>query len=177
MSLHIIIGCMFSGKSTELIKRIKAAKEAGTTVLNIVHALDSSRYATSAITTHDQERVDALALTRLTEVSACTLHKHDLICIEEAQFFSDLYDAVFSFVNDHGKQVIVCGLDGDYLAQPFTNMMRLIPIADSIIKLTARCVVCGKAAMFSKRICADANVILIGGSDKYQSVCRQHFYT
>lgn len=177
MSLGMIIGCMFSGKSTELIKRIKAARVSGKKVLNIVHSLDSARYAASAIVTHDQEKVDALALTRLAHIEVCDVLKYDMICIEEAQFFPDLYEAVCSFVNDRGKCVIVCGLDGDFLAQPFANMMRLIPVADSITKLTAICVVCGNAAIFSKRICADTDVVVIGGSDKYQSVCRQHFYT
>jgi len=173
----MIMGCMFSGKSTELISRIKAAQTSGKSVLNIVHALDSSRYVASAIMTHDQDKVEAMALTRLAEVTIYDIHKHDLICIEEAQFFPDLYESVCEFVNDYGKDVIVCGLDGDFLAQPFSNMIRLIPVADSVTKLTAKCVVCGNTAIFSKRTCADTDIVVIGGSDKYQSVCRQHFYT
>lgn len=171
------MGCMFSGKSTELIRRIKAATTDGKSILNIVHAFDSNRYAASAIVTHDQTQVDAMSLNRLATVQTWDIQTYDMICIEEAQFFPDLYEAVCSFVNGHGKDVIVCGLDGDFMAQPFPNMMRLIPIADSITKLTAKCFVCGAPAMFSKRTSSDTDIVLIGGSDKYQSVCRRHFYT
>lgn len=174
----MIIGCMFSGKSTELIRRIREAELIGYRVMKIVHAFELQRYK-DGIVTHDLDKTDAIAIDTLQSLPS--YEDYDVIFIEEAQFFPDLFQVVSDLVNMRGKVVHVCGLDGDYLARPFQEMMRLVPIADTVVKLSGKCAVCGDRSIFSKRMTChpsrEDKVVLIGGSDAYQSVCRQHFYT
>ncbi|CAL5390755.1 unnamed protein product [Camellia sinensis] len=99
----------------------------------------------------------------------------DVIGIDEAQFFDDLYDFCCKVADCDGKIVIVAGLDGDYLRRTFGLVLHIIPLADSITKLTARCQLCGKRAFFTLRKTNETKTELIGGSDVYMPVCRQHY--
>ncbi|OMO64725.1 Thymidine kinase [Corchorus olitorius] len=99
----------------------------------------------------------------------------DVIGIDEAQFFEDLYDFCCEAADHHGKTVIVAGLDGDYLRRSFGSVLDIIPIADSVMKLTARCELCGKRAFFTLRKTDEIQTELIGGADVYMPVCRQHY--
>ncbi|KAF5961139.1 hypothetical protein HYC85_002348, partial [Camellia sinensis] len=99
----------------------------------------------------------------------------DVIGIDEAQFFDDLYDFCCKVADCDGKIVIVVGLDGDYLRWTFGSVLHIIPLADSITKLTARCQLCGKRAFFTLRKTNETKTELIGGSDVYMPVCRQHY--
>ncbi|KAL5071346.1 hypothetical protein RYX36_022233 [Vicia faba] len=99
----------------------------------------------------------------------------DVIGIDEAQFFDDLYDFCREAADHDGKTVIVAGLDGDFLRRSFGSVLDIIPLADSITKLTARCEICGKNALFTLRKTQDTQVELIGGVDVYMPVCRQHY--
>lgn len=191
--LELIIGCMFSGKSTELLKRVRHHKLLGRSVLCITHSCDNRYSSTNDIVTHDKVRHESsLHTTKLSSIDSKTLDEMQVICIEEAQFFPDLYEIVKRWTIDQSfeKIIIVCGLDGDYLANPFIDLLKLIPLADSVSKLSALCMDCcdGTAANFSKRIIpfsssssSDDNDekeyrLLVGDSDIYRSVCRRHFY-
>ncbi|XP_028063699.1 thymidine kinase-like [Camellia sinensis] len=99
----------------------------------------------------------------------------DVIGIDEAQFFDDLYDFCCKAADCDGKIVIVAGLDGDYLRRTFGSVVDIIPLADSITKLTARCELCGKRVFFTLRKTNETKTELIGGSDVYMPVCRQHY--
>ncbi|KAH9798173.1 pentatricopeptide repeat-containing protein [Citrus sinensis] len=99
----------------------------------------------------------------------------DVIGIDEAQFFEDLYDFCREAADHDGKTVIVAGLDGDYLRRSFGSVIDIIPLADSVTKLTARCEFCGKRAFFTLRKTEETKTELIGGSDIYMPVCRQHY--
>ncbi|KAF5930777.1 hypothetical protein HYC85_031650 [Camellia sinensis] len=107
--------------------------------------------------------------------SDCKLCLLDVIGIDEAQFFDDLYDFCCKVADCDGKIVIVAGLDGDYLRWTFGSVLHIIPLADSITKLTARCQLCGKRAFFTLRKTNETKTELIGGSDVYMPVCRQHY--
>lgn len=99
----------------------------------------------------------------------------DVIGIDEAPFFDDLYDFCCMAADRDGKTVVVAGLDGDYLRRNFGSVLDIIPIADTITKLTARCELCGKRAFFTLRKTDDEKTELIGGADVYMPVCRQHY--
>ena len=196
------MGCMFSGKSTELIKRIRCHRVLSRNVLCITHGIDK-RYnellekrefqdgncikdkdaddkCISKIITHNLDHISSISAFQLADISREKIEQVDVICIEEALFFNDLYENVLMYVNQFQKYVIVCGLDGDFQAQPFINVLRLIPHADNVMKLSALCMDCkdGTAATFTKRLQSDNHEqIVIGGSDLYKSVCRFHFNT
>ena len=103
--------------------------------------------------------------------------KANVIIIEEAQFFSDLFNFVTNAADKDNKEVYVIGLDGDYLRQPFGDIVRLIPHAENIKKLKALCLRCndGTEACFTKRIVKDNNQELVGSTDSYIAVCRKHY--
>lgn len=174
--LELIMGCMFSGKSTELIKRIREHKLLDRHVLCITHVSDT-RYGVNKIVSHTKENVDATGLEKLKDIEPNVLPLYDVICIEEAHFFKDLKEFVIPIVEILGKIVIVCGLDGTFQRQPFTNVIELIPLADDVVKLKALCLFCkdGTRAPFSKRLVSNTNTLLVGGSDMYASVCRYHY--
>jgi len=184
--LDLIIGCMFSSKSTEVIHRIRKHRVIGSRLLIINHASDTRYVAgeTSCdhfVVSHDREREAAIALESLSGMfDHPDYAAADVIFIEEAQFFSDLYEAVFRAVEVDAKHLVVAGLDGDYKRQPF-DTIRLIPLADKVDKLTALCAVCkdGTPGIFSKRlesVDSDDRVV-IGGAGTYIPVCRRHMRT
>jgi len=181
--ISIILGPMFSGKSTELYREgcRKLAVLVDKTKVLLVNSQKDSRFGEdNIIKTHDGTYICAKKVSMLSELYNTSLYTNaNAILIDEAQFFDDLYDFVVCACNTHGKQVIIAGLDGDYRRIPFGNgdILKLIPQANHIKKLSALCMICadGKtAAPFTARICADTEQTVVGASDKYISVCRMH---
>ena len=174
--LELIIGNMFSGKSTELIRRINREKSIKKKILVINFAGDN-RYATNAVATHDQAKVNCLKVTKLEELNQEFIKNYDSFFIDEGQFFKDLYDFTLKLVDVYKKHVVISGLDGDFNRNVFGDIIRLIPICDSVHKLTAYCNKCndGTIAPFTKKISGGNTLIDIGGSSKYIPVCRYHF--
>ena len=152
MPLTLILGCMFSGKSTELLKHRKGR----TLILN--HSLDTR---TTGVKTHDGIEVEAHKCTNLPVLPDTSAY--DTVLVDEAQFFDDLSD-----VESLAENVVVAGLSGDYLKRPFGKILTLIPKASKVIFLTADCN-CGKPAQFTKRIsgCTD----LVSVDSEYIPVC------
>lgn len=173
--LELIIGNMFSGKSTELIRRINKEKSISKKIV-VINFIGDNRYSSNSIATHDNTKINSLKLSRLSEITPNMINMYESFFIDEGQFFPDLYTIVKDLVDNHNKHVVVSGLDGDCNRLPFGDMIKLIPIADTVDKLTAYCNKCnnGTIAPFTKRIGANTNVIDIGGSDKYIPVCRKH---
>ena len=180
--LELIIGNMFSGKSSELIRRINREKCINKRIIVINYCLDN-RYSNNSIATHDSIKVKCLKINKLSEFQIGMINDYDSFFIDEGQFFSDLYSFVKDLVDIHKKHVIVSGLDGDYNRNTFGDIIKLIPICDNIDKLSSYCNKCnnGTLAPFTKRIpklndssCQD-NVLDIGGSEKYIPVCRYHY--
>ena len=174
--LHMIIGCMYSGKSTELLKIINYYKILDKKIFVINHKIDN-RYGNDAIISHDKKSYPCYMTDNLLSIKSykeCL--ESDVIIIEEAQFFEDLKQFVEEFLSKQ-KIIYVAGLDGDSFMKPFGQILDLIPICDSVKKLSALCIKCknGKKANFSKRIVDNDKQKLIGSFESFIPVCRYHF--
>jgi thymidine kinase len=178
--LHLIMGPMFSSKTTTLISKLDR-HTFGQRVLAINHELDT-RYSIEGLRTHDGKSFPCLRLSQLALVFEHPLYKESqVIGIDESQFFPDLVPQVKIMVEKDNKVVYVAGLSGSFRRELFGHMHELIPWADSLMLLNAVCRECrdGKTpGLFSKLVSHKINGqcdVLIGGSDQYQSVCRRHF--
>ncbi|KAM1235165.1 hypothetical protein ACFX2J_004669 [Malus domestica] len=145
----------------------------------IIKSIKDTRYGLDSIVTHDGVKLPCWPLKDLSsfkqKFTPEAYDKLDVIGIDEAQFFEDLYDFCSEAADHDGKKVIVAGLDGDYLRRSFGSVLDIIPLADSVTKLTARCELCGKRAFFTLRKTEELQTELIGGADVYMPVCRQHY--
>jgi thymidine kinase len=178
-SLELIIGNMFSGKSSELIRRINREKSINKKIL-VVNFISDNRYSSNSVATHDNLKVNCLKLQKLTDITDNMIHQYDSFFIDEGQFIPDLYTVTLKLVDQFKKHVVISGLDGDINRNPFGDILKLIPICDSVDKLKAYCCKCnnGTLAPFSKKLEKHKNssIIDIGGSDKYIPVCRFHYF-
>ena len=174
--LELIIGNMFSGKTSELIRRINKEKSINKRIL-VINYIDDNRYSTDKIVSHDNIKFDCIKVKLLNEIKV-DFNDYDSFFIDEGQFFTDLYPFVVLLVDINHKHVVVSGLDGDNYRNTFGDIIKLIPICDTVDKLTAYCNKCnnGTPAPFTKKITNDSSLIDIGGSDKYIPVCRYHFF-
>jgi thymidine kinase len=177
-SITLIIGCMFSGKSTEIMRLIKRYKVLKKKILIINHKSDQ-RYATDSISTHDQQQIECEMVDSLMPIKQTEKYREShVIVIEEAQFFTDLFDFTTGAADNDHKTVIVAGLSGDFNRNPFGDIQRLIPHAENITKLSALCVKCGDGTLahFSKRIdVTNQDQTLVGTTSEYIAVCRKHY--
>ena len=180
--LHLIIGPMYAGKSTELIRRINRYKFLGCNVLCINHSINC-RYGSTNIITHNKEEftechsIDNLDM--LYNKELITLYKEaDVIIIEEIQFFKGAYDIIKNIVDIDKKVVIAAGLVSDFNREPFGDVLKLIPLADTFEQLTALCSRCkdGTPACFTKRNSTNKEKELVGSFGVYEAVCRFHFF-
>lgn len=177
MSLDLVLGSMWAGKSSRAIGTIRRYKAIGWNVLVLVHSLET-RYGTQSVTNHDKEHVSALALSDLSTLDTLPVYQSaQLIVIEEAQFFTGLYDFIKKSVERDGKRVICVGLDGDANRRPFGEILQLIPLCDSVEKLQSLCADCrdGTPGLFSHRIVHSTEQIQVGAEDTYEPLCRKHF--
>ncbi|GMI72260.1 thymidine kinase 1b [Hibiscus trionum] len=176
--VHVIVGPMFAGKTTSLLRRIQAESNSGRTVA-VIKSNKDTRYGLDSIVTHDGMKLPCWALENLSsfrqKIGKDAYDQLDVIGIDEAQFFEDLYDFCCEAADHDGKTVIVAGLDGDYLRRSFGSVLDIIPLANTVMKLTARCELCGKKALFTLRKTDEKQTELIGGADVYMPVCRQHY--
>ncbi|XP_064643080.1 thymidine kinase, cytosolic-like [Lineus longissimus] len=170
--IQIIFGPMFSGKSTELIRRMKRYQIAKYECLVIKYAKDT-RYDQDGVATHDKQVLKAVGANELSEIKE-EARKAEVIGIDEGQFFPDIV-LFCEKMADRGKIVIVAALDGTYQRKGFGQILNLVPLAESIVKLTAVCMICFKEASFTKRTSVEEEVEVIGGEDKYLAVCRDCF--
>ena len=145
--MELIFGCMFAGKTSELIRRVGFFQRTGAKCLVVNHPLDS-RYGENSVVSHDGVRLAALCTNDLIMIDLCSW---DAIFVDEGQFFNDLVP--FSYLCRKKRKILcVAGLNGDYRARVFGEMYKLIPHATKITYLTASCHVCGSPAMYSKRL-------------------------
>lgn len=145
----------------------------------LIKSNKDTRYELNSVVTHDGDKYPCFALHDLSsfrqKLGSSAYDELDVIGIDEAQFFEDLYDFCQRAADHDGKTIIVAGLDGDYLRRTFGSVLSIIPLADSVTKLTARCELCGKRACFTLRKIDEKQTELIGGADVYMPVCRQHY--
>lgn len=173
--LEIIIGPMFSGKTSRLIELHKQFTFCNIPVLTINHTYDN-RYHSSMLSNHDKSMIECIQLNKLDDIWMSSINPQYLpaqvILINEGQFFPDLYDTVLKMIKDN-KKVYIAGLDGDFQRKKFGQMLDLIPLCDTVTKLTSLCNICknGNLGIFSKRITNETEQTVIG-SDNYIPVCR-----
>lgn len=177
MSLEIIVGPMFAGKSSYLLSTIRRYTAIGWSVLTITSDIDT-RYATNAICSHNQEKYPARAVKLLMPLLQDTQYESaNLIIIEESQFFDDLIEFVLHSVEHKNKFVVVVGLDGDSERRPFGKILELIPYCDKVTKVTSLCKLCGNGtpALFTHRKSPTTDVINVGAAEQYEALCRKHY--
>lgn len=172
--LEIIMGPMFSGKTTRLLEIAKRHQLMGKNVVIINTVLDNRQgEGMENIATHGGHTEKCISTKNLSDINESTLTDANTICINEAQFFSDLEGFVKNWLR-YNKYIVVSGLDGDYRRKKFGHILDLIPFCDSCIKVRAICRRCeqGNDAIFSMRNVKDTNQVLIGDFNEYEPVCR-----
>ncbi|MCK6475430.1 MAG: thymidine kinase [Phycisphaerales bacterium] len=172
-TLTAICGPMFSGKSSELIRRLRSAAEAGVAVRAIKPRLDT-RYADGEIVTHAGERLTAVSVATALEIELAA-GDAELIGIDEAHFFGAGLTAVCVRLIGQGRSAVVAGLERDHRGEAFEPFPHLLCEADEVIKLTCPCSVCGGPSVHSQRMVASEARIVVGGAEAYEPRCRRCF--
>jgi len=184
--LHLIMGCMFAQKTTELLRRVRRYQSIGHRVL-VVNFIEDVRYGVGCVASHDKVLEAATCVRRLADIESLVA-AYDVVAIDEGQFFPDLFDCVTRWADTLCVDVVVAGLSGDAERRPFGDMLRLVPHAEEVVHLHALCVLCrdGTVASYSKRTInksahesaydsANKSTVHIGAAEAYQPVCRSHY--
>jgi thymidine kinase len=172
--VEVITGSMFSGKSEELIRRLRRAQIARQRVLIFKPAIDN-RYGDAQIVSHSEMKISSENVASARELAAKVRPDVDVVGIDEGQFFDAELPAVCADLARQGKRVIVAGLDQDYLGKPFEPMPQLLATAEYITKTLAICMVCGGPANHTQRLVASKERVLVGASGTYEARCRHCF--
>ena len=169
--IEVICGSMFSGKTEELIRRLRRAQIARQAV-GIFKPKVDTRFSEDHIVSHSELRMESQIVESAEEIIE-KAPKDKVVGIDEAQFFNNNLIAVCQELSANDKRVVVAGLDKDYLTRPFGPMPEIMCAADYLDKLQAICVVCGEPAGFTQRISGDSEQVVIGETDKYEARCRK----
>ena len=172
--IEVIAGSMFSGKSEELIRRLKRAKIARLKVQVFKPSIDN-RYSHDHIVSHSEMRHESGVVESAAEILAQIEPGTEVVGIDEGQFFDNELVAVANELARRGIRVIVAGLDQDYTGQPFEPMPQLLAVAEYITKTHAICVRCGQPANYSQRIVPLGGQVVVGAADAYEARCRRCF--
>jgi thymidine kinase len=172
--IEVIAGSMFSGKSEELIRRLRRARIARQKVQVFKPKIDV-RFALDHIVSHSEMRHESSAIETAAEILVLVEPATDVVGIDEAQFFDNELVSVANTLAGRGVRVIIAGLDQDYTGKPFEPMPQLLAIAEYITKTHAICVRCGQPANYSQRIVQIEGRVVVGASDAYEARCRRCF--
>jgi thymidine kinase len=172
--IEVVCGPMFSGKSEELIRRLRRARIARKRVQVFKPALDD-RYALDEIVSHGDQRMKSDVVNSAAEILAKLDWRTQVIGVDESNFFGLDLVQVAQQLADTGKQVIIAGLDTDYLGRPFTPMPELLCLAESITKTLAICMRCGNPAKHTQRLMGSDDLIVVGAAGMYEARCRRCF--
>lgn len=172
--IEVICGSMFSGKSEELIRRLRRAQIAKQKVQIFKPKIDS-RYSDNHIVSHSEMRISSEAVASSEELFKSVEVDTEVVGIDEGQFFDEGLVAVCNRLASGGKRVIVAGLDQDYLGKPFEPMPQLLAVAEYITKTLAICVQCGNPANHTQRLFASRERVVVGAAGAYEARCRQCF--
>jgi thymidine kinase len=172
--IEIIVGPMYSGKTEELIRRLRRAKYARQSVLVFKPALDN-RFSDTKIVSRNQAALESMAIDNVHDIIELSKN-HDIIGIDEVQFFhKDIVDIAEELANK-GKRVVIAGLDLDYKAIPFNHVSKLMALAEFVTKTLAICLACGNPASRSQRLDSGGNErIVVGDLETYEARCRNCF--
>ena len=170
-SIEVISGSMFSGKTEELIRRLRRAQFAGLKVEIFKPSLDK-RYSETRVVSHDDK---SIVSTPVDNASAILLFAGDVnvVGIDEAQFFDNSIVEVCNTLADNGIRVVIAGLDMDFMGKPFGPMPALLSVAEYVTKVHAICMRCGNLAQYSFRKSEDEQVVLLGEKNLYEPLCRE----
>ncbi len=178
--VEVICGSMFSGKTEELIRRVRRAVIARRQVQVFKHSLDDRFGDPARISSHGGQHEDALRVAASGSLPALLREDTTVVAIDEAQFFDEGLLTLVEGLANEGRRVIVAGLDTDFRGQPFGMLPALMSIAEEVTKLRAICTVCGEAASRTQRLVngqparIDDPVILVGAEESYEARCREH---
>jgi len=173
--IEVICGSMFSGKTEELIRRLKRAEIAKQQIQIFKPQLDT-RYDALKIVSHEGREIISMPVQNSQAIQLLVnVETTDVVGIDEAQFFDEGLVDVATYLANNGIRVIIAGLDMDYRGMPFGVMPQLLSIAEYVTKVHAICVKCGNLAYVSHRIKDSKNLILLGETDAYEPLCRQCF--
>ncbi|MDZ7623586.1 MAG: thymidine kinase [Ignavibacteriaceae bacterium] len=172
--IEVITGCMFSGKTEELIRRLRRAQIAKQKVKIFKPRIDA-RYSENSIVSHNEQSLPSILIDDIIEVLK---HSDDaqVIGIDEAQFFNEGIIHICNLLASKGKRVIVAGLDMDYTGKPFEPIPQLLAIAEYITKQHAICVVCGNPADRTQRKTSESERVIVGAANIYEARCRKCHY-
>ena len=177
--IEVVCGSMFSGKSEELIRRVRRAQYAKRQIVVFKPEIDN-RYSKEEVVSHNGTTVIAYPVPSSAHIEKFVTDAYDVIAIDEAQFFDDGIVEVVMELADQGFQVIIAGLDQDFRGEPFGPMPLLMAVAEHVTKLHAVCTVCGSSASRTQRLINgtpagyDDPVILVGAAEAYEARCREH---
>lgn len=177
--IEVICGSMFSGKTEELIRRVRRAQIARQFVQVFKPVIDV-RYAASRVTSHSGQDYDARPCADSNEIARCINGETTVVAVDEAQFFDDGLIEVVEQLASLGTRVIIAGLDLDFRGEPFGPMPLLLSRAEEVTKLHAICVICGEEASRTQRLVNgkparhDDPIILVGAAEAYEARCREH---
>jgi thymidine kinase len=172
--IEVIVGSMFSGKSEELIRRLRRARIARQKVQVFKPKIDD-RYSVVEIVSHSDMRHDSIAVANAEELLKAIEEGTEVIGIDEGQFLDEGLVQAANKLANQGIRVIIAGLDQDYTGKPFEPMPQLLSIAEFITKTHAICVKCGEMASYSQRTVESESRVEVGASDKYEARCRRCF--
>jgi len=176
--IEVICGSMFSGKSEELIRRVRRVQIAKKKVQVFKPTIDN-RYEKQYIYSHNGSKVEAINIIDVKAIPSLLRNDTEVVAIDEVQFFNDDIINIIQDLADQGKRIIVAGLDQDFRGNPFGPMPKLLAIAEYIVKLNAICMVCGKSASRTQRLVNGKPAkysdptILVGAKERYEARCRK----
>ncbi len=172
--IEVITGCMFSGKTEELIRRLKRAQIAKQSVKIFKPKIDN-RFSETAIVSHNEQQLPSIMIDEAIEIYSLSKDAQ-VIGIDEAQFFSNELVSICNTLANEGKRIIVAGLDQDYKGAPFEPIPQLLSVAEYITKSLAICVECGNPADRTQRKTHSSERVIVGASDIYEARCRKCHY-
>lgn len=171
--IEVIAGCMYSGKTEELIRRLQRCRYAKQRVVTVKPAVDV-RYAVGDVVSHADLRVPCVPVASAAEIMR-VVGDAEVVGVDEAQFFDADLVRIVQRLADEGRRVVVAGLDQDFRGEPFEPMPQLMAVAEYVTKVLAVCTVCGAPASRSQRLVAHEDRVLLGASAVYEARCRAHW--
>jgi thymidine kinase len=172
--IEIICGPMFSGKSEELIRRVRRAEIARQRVQIFKHSIDA-RYDAGSIVSHNRQSLPSIAVTNSEDILRLVDDKTEIVAIDEGQFFDEGLVKVCNRLANQGKRIIVAGLEQDFRGKPFGPMAHMMVAAEYVTKQLAICMRCGDPANYNQRLSASRDQILVGAKGTYEARCRRCF--
>jgi thymidine kinase len=173
-TIEVVVGSMFSGKSEELIRRVRRAQIARQKVQIFKPRVDE-RYAHDQIVSHSDMKMPSEVVEKASQIEECVRPDTEVVGIDEGQFFDQSLVEVATRLADRGVRVIVAGLDQDYMGRPFDPMPQLMAVAEYVTKTLAICMICGAPANRSQRLVAATDRVVVGGAQQYEARCRGCF--